>query len=35
MQDVRNFLGLKSVRWKTEERVLDIIGRVVHIGYEK
>ena len=32
MQDVRSCLGVKSVRWKIEKRVLERIGHVVRMG---
>merc|ERR1711867_105278 len=35
MQDVRNCLGVKSVRWKIEKRVLERIGHVVRMGNER
>ena len=35
MQDVRNRLGVKSVRWKVEKRVLERIGHVVRMGNER
>ena len=35
MQDVRNRLGVKSVRWKIEKRVLERIGHVVQMGNER
>ena len=31
MQDVRNELGVKSVRWKIEKRVLERIGHVMRM----
>ena len=35
MQDVRNELGIKSVRWKVEKRVLERIGHVLRMGNER
>ena len=35
MQDVRNRLGVKSVRWKIEKRVLERIGHVVRMGNDR
>ena len=35
MQDVRNVLGVKSVRWKIEKRVLERIGHVARMGNER
>ena len=35
MQDVRNRLGVKSVRWKIEKRVLERIGHVMRMGNER
>ena len=35
MQDVRSELGVKSVRWKIEKRVLERIGHVVRMGNER
>ena len=35
MQDVRNCLGVRSVRWKIEKRVLERIGHVVRMGNER
>ena len=35
MQDVRNRLGVKSVRWKIEKRVLERIGHVARMGNER
>ena len=35
MQDVRSCLGVKSVRWKIEKRVLERIGHVVRMGNER
>ena len=35
MQDVRNCLGMKSVAWKIEKRVLERIGHVVRMGNER
>ena len=35
MQDVRNSLNVKSVRWKIEKRVLERIGHVVRMGNER
>ena len=32
MQDVRGCLGVKSVRWKIEKRVLERIRHVVRMG---
>ena len=35
MQDVRDCLGVKSVRWKIEKRVLERIGHVVRMGNDR
>ena len=35
MQDVRKRLGVKSVSWKIEKRVLERIGHVVRMGNER
>ena len=35
MQDVRSCLGVKSVRWKIEKRVLERIGHVVRMGNDR
>ena len=35
MQDVRNRLGVKSVSWKIEKRVLERIGHVIRMGNER
>ena len=35
MQDVRSRLGVRSVRWKIEKRVLERIGHVVRMGNER
>ena len=35
MQDVRVCLGVKSVRWKIEKRVLERIGHVVRMGNDR
>lgn len=31
MQDVRNRLGVRSIRWKTEKRVLERIDHVMRM----
>ena len=35
MQDVRNVLKVRSLRWKIEKRVLERIGHVVRMGNER
>ena len=35
MQDVRNHLGVKSVRWKIEKPVLEQIGHVIWMGKDR
>ena len=35
MQDVRNRLGVKSVQWKIEKRVLERIGHVMRMGNDR
>ena len=35
MQDVRKMLGVKSVEWKIEKRVLERIGHVMRMGNER
>ena len=35
MEDVRRELGVKSVRWKVERRVLERIGHVMRMGDER
>ena len=35
MYDVRSELGVKSVRWKVEKRVLERIGHVLRMGDER
>ena len=35
MQDVRVCLGVKSVRWKIEKRVLERIGHVIRMGNDR
>ena len=35
MQDVRNQLGVKSVKWKVEKRVLERVGHVFRLGDDR
>ena len=35
MQDVRSAIGVKSVRWKIEKRVLERIGHVVRMENDR
>ena len=35
MQDIRSCLGVKSIRWKIEKRVLERIGHVLRMGNER
>ena len=35
MTDVRRRLGIKSIRWKVEKRVLERIGHVMRMGNER
>ena len=35
MEDIRTLLGVKSIRWKIEERVLERVGHVMRMGNER
>ena len=35
MQDVRNILGVKSLRWKIEKRTLERIGHILRMSDER
>ena len=35
MQDIRNILNIKSIRWKIEKRTLERIGHVLRISNER